>query len=618
MPLAISTNVATVATGSTAPGSATLIGGFNGVLLQPVSVKAASTAAVATDPALVVAVSPNNSLIMSGTVQQLGGDLFAAGALGALSASVTVPMAGFQSVGFHMDNGTFRGTIAPEISINNGVNWISTFWETPNTGAKTSSLAIAANYAPVERTLIVPGGVSHARVRVTSYTSGTANGQIRATQLGRDVISSESATSSAIPTTAVMVGGTDATNLRALLVDTSGRQVVVGAGASTGALTGNPVSIAGAIVDGASYSTHRGSMVGTKGSDGLYHHLRSDPLGNLKVLPSPTAYSIHSNSTVSSSSNSGAISAMALRCASLYVAVTGAVTNGGGTFTYTIEELAPDVSTIIRSQSYSFNAAGAYAVHLGGINSYYIRVSWTLTGASPSYAGVTSSIYVTDSGGNMNEGTPGGTAPPQTAAVGGKDTSGNLQTLAVSTAGQLRTTDGGTPTYAASSYFDLTGVTSGGASAFTVWHASANATPIFIRRIKLTIAGANIAAGKALLWTLGFISAENGTPGGTLLVGQPYDRADSASTLTGANGAIRLQPANPTTVGDLFWQAMSGGSDTTLIFDCQAYGKPIELRASTAEGIECRYGFTAAVTAGPFVGVTIEYTEGTSVTLGYT
>lgn len=614
MPLTINTDIATVATGSTAPGSATLIGGFNGVLLQPVSVKAASTAAVATDPALVVAVSPNNSLIMSGTVQQLGGDLFTAGALGALSASVTVPMAGFQSVGFHMDNGTFRGTIAPEISIDNGVNWVSTFWETPNTGAKTSTLAIAANYAPVERNIIVPCGVSHARVRVTAYTSGTANALIRATQIGRNVISSESATGSAIPTTALMVGGTDATNLRALLVDTSGRQVVVGAGASTGALTGNPVAVAGSIVDGASYSTHRGTMIGTKGSDGLYHHVNSDSLGNVKMIMSSTASSIHSNSTVTSSGSSSAISAFGARCISLYYTVSSA-TPSGGTMTYTVSELSADVTTVIRSSSKTFSTTGSGVVHLGSVNSYYIRVSWTLTGGAPSYT-VTSSIYASSNVGSMNEGAPGDAIPLQTALVGGTD-GGTLRSIAVSTAGQLRITDGGIPTYAASSYFDLTAVTSGGASAFTVWHASANATPIFIRRIKLTIAGANIAAGKALLWTLGFISAENGTPGGTLLVGQPYDRADSASTLTGANGAIRLQPANPTTVGDLFWQAMSGGSDTTLIFDCQAYGKPIELRASTAEGIECRYGFTGTVTAGPFVGVTIEYTEGTAITLGY-
>jgi hypothetical protein len=411
-----------------------------------------------------------------------------------------------------------------------------------------------------------------------------------------------------------MVGGTDATNLRALLVDTSGRLAIVGAGASTGALTGNPVAVAGSIVDGASYSTHRGTMIGTKGSDGLYHHVVSDALGNVKMIMSPTASSIHSSSVVTSSSNSGAISAFGARCISLYYTVSSA-TPSGGTMTYTVEELSADVTTVIRSSSKTFSTTGSGVVHLGSVNSYYIRVSWTLTGGAPSYT-VTSSIYASSNVGSMNEGAPGDAIPLQTALVGGTD-GGTLRSIAVSTAGQLRTTDGGIPTYAASSYFDLTAVTSGGASAFTVWHASANATPIFIRRIKLTIAGANIAAGKALLWTLGFISAENGTPGGTLLVGQPYDRADSASTLTGANGAIRLQPANPTTVGDLFWQAMSGGSDTTLIFDCQAYGKPIELRASTAEGIECRYGFTGTVTAGPFVGVTIEYTEGTAITLGY-
>lgn len=616
MPLTINTDIATVATGSTAPGSATLIGGFNGVLLQPVSVKAASTAAVATDPALVVAVSPNNSLIMSGTVQQLGGDLFTAGALGALSASVTVPAAGFQSVGFHMDNGTFRGTIAPEISIDNGVNWVSTFWETPNTGAKTSILAIAANYAPVERTIIVPGGVSHARVRVTAYTSGTANAIIRATQLGRDVISSESATGSAIPKTALMVGGTDATNLRALLVDTSGRQVVVGAGASTGALTGNPVAVAGSIVDGASISTHRGTMIGTKGSDGLYHHVVSDPLGNVKMIMSPTASSIHSSSVVTSSSNSGAISAFGARCISLYYTVSSA-TPSGGTMTYTVEELSADVTTVIRSSSKTFSTTGSGVVHLGSVNSYYIRVSWTLTGGAPSYT-VTSSIYASSNVGSMNEGAPGDAIPLQTALVGGTDL-GTLRSIAVNTSGAVRQAEGGIVSYSAA-FSDTTGTsTTGSATAMVLWHASANTTPVYIRKIIITTAAGSgsIPEGNSIVWSVGWITADGGS--GTTITAAPMDRADSASTLTGANGAIRSLPTAPTALASTsnIAEWIQGGAPARFVWDATREGKPIELRASTAEGIQIKWTVAGTLTLGSLYSITVQWTEGTAITLGY-
>jgi hypothetical protein len=52
---------------------------------QCVAVKAASTAAVATDPALVVAISPNNSVVVTGTVTLSGGT----GAITQASVSVT-------------------------------------------------------------------------------------------------------------------------------------------------------------------------------------------------------------------------------------------------------------------------------------------------------------------------------------------------------------------------------------------------------------------------------------------------------------------------------------------------------------------------------------------------
>jgi hypothetical protein len=61
----------------------------------------------------------------------------------------------------------------------------------------------------------------------------------------RSQTSSESNTGAAVPTQASMVGGTDGTNLRAFLTDTSGRQIVIGAAADGAAVAGNPVLMAG-------------------------------------------------------------------------------------------------------------------------------------------------------------------------------------------------------------------------------------------------------------------------------------------------------------------------------------------------------------------------------------
>ena len=56
------------------------------------------------------------------------------------------------------------------------------------------------------------------------------------------------ATGSAVPTSALFMGGTDGTNVRALTTDTVGRQVMVGAAAAGAAAAGAPVSVSG--VDG--------------------------------------------------------------------------------------------------------------------------------------------------------------------------------------------------------------------------------------------------------------------------------------------------------------------------------------------------------------------------------
>src|SRR6185369_7271634 len=84
----------------------------------------------------------------------------------------------------------------------------------------------------------------------------------------RAQLASESSTGTAIPSTAVMTGGSDGTNLRAFFVDSSGRQFVVGAAANGAAVAGNPVLIGGS--DGTNARTIRTANDGT---------VRVDPTG---------------------------------------------------------------------------------------------------------------------------------------------------------------------------------------------------------------------------------------------------------------------------------------------------------------------------------------------------
>jgi len=137
------------------------------------TVKAASTAAVASDTALVVAVSPNS------TTSTLTPDVTATGALGALNATVQLATTGIGSVGFQLAAGTLIGTILPEVSFDGGTTWVITHLDDPSTGLKAPSVVFAAANTAIARVVVGVGGAGHTRIRVSAYTSGTANITLR-------------------------------------------------------------------------------------------------------------------------------------------------------------------------------------------------------------------------------------------------------------------------------------------------------------------------------------------------------------------------------------------------------------------------------------------------------
>lgn len=71
-------------------------------------------------------------------------------------------------------------------------------------------------------------GASHARVRASAFTSGTITVLLRGGQVRDLPLLFSGPAGSAVPPTTTQVGGSDGTNLRALLTDTSGRAVLAG------------------------------------------------------------------------------------------------------------------------------------------------------------------------------------------------------------------------------------------------------------------------------------------------------------------------------------------------------------------------------------------------------
>ena len=102
-------------------------------------------------------------------------------ALNALNACAQVALAGQNGASYEVASGTLAGTVKPQISLNNGTSWSDTFFVDPVSG-RTAATRVYTNPNPAEQLHIGWfGSATHARVCVSLFTSGTANGTLRAT-----------------------------------------------------------------------------------------------------------------------------------------------------------------------------------------------------------------------------------------------------------------------------------------------------------------------------------------------------------------------------------------------------------------------------------------------------
>ena len=190
----------------------------------PVAVKAASTAAVATDKALVVAISPNNSITTSAVPPS---DNHGSGTIAVLNGTVVATTGGCAAVAFSI-TGTWVGVIAFDGQAGDGT------WSTIN--AFSNSTTTFGNYTSsftANGLYIAPcGGFTQVRSRASGYTSGTIavtwNAGVGSNVFQTIVTGTTPAgtSSSAAP---VVVGGEDyLQTVRTLLTDTGGRVIPAG------------------------------------------------------------------------------------------------------------------------------------------------------------------------------------------------------------------------------------------------------------------------------------------------------------------------------------------------------------------------------------------------------
>jgi hypothetical protein len=179
------------------------------------------------------------------------------GALGALNANVSISMEGLTGVGFQINAGTLVGTLTPEVSIDGGTTWLATTFYDISLQAVVNTVTFSSNNTLKILTVITIGGTSHARVRVSSYTSGTANAILRVSHGvsvsltpsggggGGAAFATVSNTTPTIPNnTATLIISANASRKYLNISNPSGSLCYVGFGNSTGLTTSSGLPIA--------------------------------------------------------------------------------------------------------------------------------------------------------------------------------------------------------------------------------------------------------------------------------------------------------------------------------------------------------------------------------------
>lgn len=166
--------------------------------------------------------------------------------LGSLNAAATITMSGLSSVGFQLNAGTLIGTLIPELSIDGGTTWLTTvFYDLTGNDTFPSFVFGSSNTLKIVA-IVVLGGTSHVRVRVSAYTSGTATSLLRASNATGGGVSSTfgggSAAFGTVANTSVAIPNNTATLLLAANIarkyaaisNTSGSQLNIQLNTGTG------------------------------------------------------------------------------------------------------------------------------------------------------------------------------------------------------------------------------------------------------------------------------------------------------------------------------------------------------------------------------------------------
>jgi hypothetical protein len=201
-------------------------------------------------------------------------------------------------------------------------------------------------------------------------------------------------------------------------------------------------------------------IAGYDGYNSVTRYLLSDGQGALIETPGSNNVPVFSNGTITASGNDIFYQQyFGTQQINLIVNVTAAPTGTTPTITFTIQEVDPGNNTTVFGNSASttaINGTGVFTAVLTTTHSSAVRVSWTVTGTTPSFTGMyvtittkvtpdTQAVSGTVTATNISVGTDGAAALGFDTQVGGKVTTaaptytnGNLNALSLTTLGGLR------------------------------------------------------------------------------------------------------------------------------------------------------------------------------------
>lgn len=229
--------------------------------------------------------------------------------LDSLNDTCSVALEGRTGVGAFISTANLNATVVAEISRDGGTTWEGAYFVDNVSWGGSTSIAFSGGSTTKGRALLIIGnGVSHARVRVSIYASGTSTSVVRATAASGGLVVFQGDQSN-IPwfvagfypdgfTTSglnpLMIAGQDGANVQSLKTDSIGRLEITPSSATSANNDGACVSVTASTTVLASFATRRAFTLFARetNTDVVYIKMGTTATSADFPLPAGSAYNM--------------------------------------------------------------------------------------------------------------------------------------------------------------------------------------------------------------------------------------------------------------------------------------------------------------------------------------